>query len=150
MQLLNTPSTVLAVLSLIAMPVIHASPTAIPTRATTIQPHEPTITPFPSKYNSTQVPTIDYTPFSGINPYLLPRGDWITTMKGKCTGNGLCKVPHGIKKGYKCRHSECRPEDKGTPCVLARDEIGNFVGKCPVNLLPYEWDWPWVAPKTMT
>ncbi|RVX72882.1 hypothetical protein B0A52_03235 [Exophiala mesophila] len=81
------------------------------------------------------------------NPFDLGGRD-IKTMNGKCTKSGQCRVPGGIKKkGYSCRNSECRPEDVGQDCKLARDEKGTFVGKCPFNLLDYDWEWPPVDPK---
>ena len=65
-------------------------------------------------------------------------------MHGVCK-NGGCKVPGGLHSSYSCRNSECRQVDEGKACPIAPDEKGHFVAKCPYNLLPYEWDWPWTG-----
>jgi hypothetical protein len=68
-------------------------------------------------------------------------------MKGTCSSDGRCKVPGGVHNSYPCHHSKCRPTDKGAPCIIAPREDGDWVAKCPENLLPYDWSWPWVDPK---
>ncbi|KAH0845671.1 hypothetical protein AYO21_05883 [Fonsecaea monophora] len=36
--------------------------------------------------------------------------------------------------------------DTGKNCTIAPGMDGAWVAKCPTNLLPYEWAWPWVPP----
>ncbi|KPI38605.1 uncharacterized protein AB675_4248 [Cyphellophora attinorum] len=69
------------------------------------------------------------------------------SMNGKCvrgdaTQEAACKVPKGQHSAYACRNSNCKGK-MGAKCVIAPAEHGEWVAKCPVNLLPYEWDWPW-------
>ena len=73
------------------------------------------------------------------------------SMKGKCIASKdgrskACKVPGGVHEGYDCRNSNCNGKI-GERCVIAADEKGRQVAKCPNNELPYDWDWPWKAPK---
>jgi hypothetical protein len=71
----------------------------------------------------------------------------VKSMNGKCvrddaTHEAACKVPKGTHSAYACRNSNCKGS-KGAKCVIAPDETGSFVAKCPNNELPYAWDWPW-------
>ncbi|KIW75149.1 hypothetical protein Z517_11921 [Fonsecaea pedrosoi CBS 271.37] len=96
-------------------------------------------------------------------------------MDGKCTSSGGCKVPGGLHAAYPCWNSECLVpnhtnaskkekesggnhtsrangqkgdggSDTGKNCTIAPGMDGAWVAKCPTNLLPYEWAWPWVPP----
>ncbi|KIY03004.1 uncharacterized protein Z520_01470 [Fonsecaea multimorphosa CBS 102226] len=74
-------------------------------------------------------------------------------MDGKCTSKGGCKVPGGLHSAYSCWNSKCNVTtsatkgDEGKNCTIAPGMDGEWVAKCPTNLLPYEWEWPWVPPK---
>ncbi|EXJ73512.1 uncharacterized protein A1O5_03273 [Cladophialophora psammophila CBS 110553] len=77
-------------------------------------------------------------------------------MDGKCTSSGGCKVPGGLHSAYPCWNSICNVTthnagavgpDKGKNCTIAPGMGGAWVAKCPTNLLPYEWEWPWVPPR---
>ncbi|ETN39278.1 uncharacterized protein HMPREF1541_05501 [Cyphellophora europaea CBS 101466] len=63
-------------------------------------------------------------------------------MNGKCK-NDRCKVS---TRSYPCQNSNCNGKG-GQKCVVAPGETGAWVAKCPNNELPYEWEWPWKAPK---
>ena len=64
-------------------------------------------------------------------------------MKGKCDKIGKDKKYKACKvnmKSYSCKDSHC--DKKGAPCVVAYG-MTLFEAKCPVNELPFEWNWPW-------
>ncbi len=78
------------------------------------------------------------------------RGD-LKTPTGVSYSIGKCVVKSGEDhceiKGvdYSCINSACRQSDIGAPCTLAdSDNFGGTKAKCPLNLVEYEWDWPWV------
>ena len=88
-------------------------------------------------------------PPSSLNLTGNPFADALSTrslkkMDGKCTKDGRCKVPGGLHDPYDCWSSLCLLTDRGKPCVIAPGINGDWVAKCPYNLLPYEWEWPWV------
>ncbi|OQV00433.1 hypothetical protein CLAIMM_05927 [Cladophialophora immunda] len=81
-------------------------------------------------------------------------GRSLKKMDGKCTAKGGCKVPGGLHSAYPCWNSKCNvtakagdADDTGKNCTIAPGMDGAWVAKCPTNLLPYEWAWPWVPPK---
>ena len=65
----------------------------------------------------------------------------VPTWTGKCTELGRVT---SSGNSYQCRKSYCSDqniEDK-VQVTIAPNEKGKYVAKCPMNLLPYEWQWP--------
>ncbi|OAL34909.1 hypothetical protein AYO20_05870 [Fonsecaea nubica] len=63
--------------------------------------------------------------------------------KEKEKGNGSLSGNHTGKANGKKGDGG---NDTGKNCTIAPGVDGAWVAKCPTNLLPYEWAWPWVPP----
>lgn len=65
----------------------------------------------------------------------------VNTYNGKCSELGRVTF---AGNEYVCRNSYCSQQnvDEKARAVIAPNEKGKYVAKCPMNLLPYAWSWP--------
>ena len=65
----------------------------------------------------------------------------VNTYNGKCSELGRVTF---AGNEYVCRNSyfSTGNVEEKAKAIIAPNEKGKYVAKCPMNLLPYAWSWP--------